>query len=63
MDSHVAHMRQSRNAYKVSMGNRPLGRPRRRWKYIKMDLKEVVCDSRNWFYLAQDREYRDQWCA
>jgi len=22
-------------------GKRPLGRPRRRWEYIKMDLREV----------------------
>ena len=45
-------------------GKRPLGRPRRRWKdNIKMDLNEVFCDSRNWFDLAQDREYRDNWWA
>ena len=46
---YVAHMKQSRNAYRVLMrkpeGNRPLGRPRRkREDSIKMDLKEVVCD-------------------
>ena len=33
---HVAHMKQSSNAYKVLMGksegNRPLGRPKRRWE-------------------------------
>ena len=28
---------------------RPLGRPRRRWEdNIKMDLREVSCDPRDW---------------
>ena len=58
---HVAHMKESRNAYRVLMGRpkgkRPLGRPRRRWEdNIKMDLKEVGCDVRNWMDLAQDRD-------
>ena len=40
---------------------RPLGRPRRRWEdNIKMDLREVGCDPRNWIALAADR---DQWRA
>ncbi|KAJ4428355.1 hypothetical protein ANN_24374 [Periplaneta americana] len=43
---HVARMGESRNAYGVLVGrpegNRPLGRPRRRWEdNIKMDLREV----------------------
>ena len=30
-------------------GKRPLGRPRRRWEdNIRMDLKEVGIDTRNW---------------
>ncbi|KAJ4426285.1 hypothetical protein ANN_27097 [Periplaneta americana] len=42
---HVAHMGESRNAYRVLVGGlegkRPLGRPRRRWEdNIKMDLRE-----------------------
>jgi hypothetical protein len=37
-------------------GKRPLGRPRRRWvHYIKMDLKEIGWDGRDWIELAQDR--------
>ena len=65
MARHVARMEQSRNAYKVLMGKpegkRPLGRPRRRWKdNIKMDLREVDCDPREWISLAEDR---DQWRA
>ncbi|KAJ4450653.1 hypothetical protein ANN_02082 [Periplaneta americana] len=62
---HVARMGESRNAYRVLVGRpegkRPLGRPRRRWEYnIKMDLREVGYDGRDWINLAQDR---DQWRA
>ena len=62
---HVARMEQSRNAYRVLVGkpegNRPLGRPRRRWEDdIKMDLREVGCDPGEWKDLAEDR---DQWRA
>ena len=35
---------------------RPLWRPRRRWEdNIKMNLKEVDCDPRDWIALAEDR--------
>ena len=37
-------------------GNRPLGRPRRRWEDIKMDLREVGCDSGDWIALVKDRD-------
>ncbi|KAJ4428144.1 hypothetical protein ANN_24158 [Periplaneta americana] len=62
---HVARMGDSRNAYRVLVGRpegkRPLGRPRRRWEdNIKMDLREVGYDGRDWINLAQDR---DQWRA
>ncbi|KAJ4436473.1 hypothetical protein ANN_16504 [Periplaneta americana] len=58
---HVAHMGESRNAYRVLVGRpqgkRPLGRPRRRWEdNIKMDLREVGYDDREWINLAQDRD-------
>ena len=34
-----------------------LVRPRRRWEDdIKMDLREVDCDPRQWIALAQDRD-------
>ncbi|KAJ4445815.1 hypothetical protein ANN_12500 [Periplaneta americana] len=57
---HVARMGESRNAYRVLVGRpegkRPLGRPRRRWEdNIKMDLREVGYDDRDWLNLAQDR--------
>ncbi|KAJ4425779.1 hypothetical protein ANN_27404 [Periplaneta americana] len=62
---HVARMGESRNAYRVLVGRpegkRPLGRPRRRWEdNIKMDLREVGYDDRDWINLPQDR---DQWRA
>ncbi|KAJ4445820.1 hypothetical protein ANN_12505 [Periplaneta americana] len=49
---HVAHMGESRNAYRVLAGRpekkRPLGRPRRRWEdNIKIDLREVGYDARD----------------
>ncbi|KAJ4429783.1 hypothetical protein ANN_21987 [Periplaneta americana] len=58
---HVARMDESRNAYRVLVGRpegiRPLGRPRRRWEdNIKMDLREVSYDGRDWINLAQDRD-------
>jgi hypothetical protein len=37
-------------------GNRPPGRPRRRWEdNIKMDRQEVGCEGMDWIELAQDR--------
>ncbi|KAJ4426768.1 hypothetical protein ANN_26567 [Periplaneta americana] len=62
---HVARMGESRNAYRVLVGRpegkRPLGRPRRRWEdNIKMDLRDMGYDDREWINLAQDR---DQWRA
>ena len=52
-------MEESRNAYRVFVGKpegkRPLGRPRFRWEdNIKMDLKKVGCEARNWLDLARD---------
>ena len=57
---HVAHMGEERVVHKVLVGKpegeRPLGRPRRRWEdNIKMDLQEVVGDCGEWMELAQDR--------
>ncbi|KAJ4432006.1 hypothetical protein ANN_20620 [Periplaneta americana] len=58
-------MAESRNAYRVLVerpeGKRPLGRPRRRWEdNIKMDLREVVYNDRDWINFDQDR---DEWQA
>jgi hypothetical protein len=37
-------------------GKRPLGRPRRRWEDIKMDLQEVGGGRGNWMEMAQDKD-------
>ncbi|KAJ4439968.1 hypothetical protein ANN_08099 [Periplaneta americana] len=58
-------MGESRNAYRVLVGRpegkRPLERPRHRWEdNIKMDLREVGYDDKEWINLVQDR---DRWRA
>ena len=58
---HVARIWEKRGVYMVLVvkpeGNRPLGRPRRRWEdNIKMDLQEMGCGIMDWIELAQDRE-------
>ena len=59
----MARMGERRGVHKVLVGkpegNRPLGRPRRRWEgNIKMDLQEVGRGCGDWMELAQDR---DRW--
>jgi hypothetical protein len=53
-----------RNAYNIWVekpeGKRPLGRSRRRWEDILMDLREIGWENVNWIVLGQDR---DQWRA
>jgi hypothetical protein len=50
-------MGETRNAYRIFMGKpegkRPVGKPRRRWvDNIKMDLREIGWDGRDWIELA-----------
>jgi hypothetical protein len=53
-------MGEERNVYRVLMGEpegeRPLGRPRRRWKHgMRMYLRNIGWGSVEWIQLAQDR--------
>ncbi|KAJ4427445.1 hypothetical protein ANN_25068 [Periplaneta americana] len=62
---YVARMGEFRNAFRMIVGRAEgkirFGRPRRRWEdNIKMDLREVGYDGRDWINLAQDR---DRWRA
>ena len=39
-------------------GKRPLGRPRRRWEdNVRMDLRKIGINMRNWVDSAQDEDY------
>jgi hypothetical protein len=54
---HVAKMEEGRSAFNVIGGTptrkRPLGRPSRRWEdSIRMDLKEIGINTRNWRVLV-----------
>jgi hypothetical protein len=58
---HVAQMGEKRNAYRLLVGKRPLGRSRRRWvDNIRMDFVEVGWGDVDCIDLAQDR---DRWRA
>ena len=59
---YVARMEEGKSAFKIlagkPAGNRRLRRPRRRWEEnIRLDLKEIGINTRNWVDLAQDRDY------
>ena len=50
---HVVRMEEARSAFKIltdtPIGKRPLGRRRCRWEdNIRMDLKEICINTRNW---------------
>jgi hypothetical protein len=62
---HVARMGGGRGVSRVLVGKpegqRPLGRPRRRWEdNIKADLQEGGCGGMDWIEMAQNR---DRWWA
>ena len=59
---HVAKMEEGRSAFKIftgtPTGKRPLERPRRTWEdNIRLDLKEMGINTRNWVDTVQDRDY------
>ena len=55
---HVARMEEGRSPFKmligIPTGNRPLGRPRRRWED---NIREIGINAGNWVDSAQDRNY------
>ena len=55
----VACMGDGKGAYSVLVekpeGEKPLGRPGRRWENIKIGLQEVECGGMDWIFLAQNR--------
>ena len=56
MAGHLARMEEGRSTFK--RGKRSLERHRRRWEEnIRIDLKEIYINTRNWVDSAQDREY------
>ena len=59
---YLACMGERTGAYRVLVGKPegkiPLGRPRRRWEDIKMDLQEVGCEGRDWIDLAHNTNRR-----
>ena len=46
------------NAPGKPIGKKPLGRPMHRWEgNIRMGLKEIYINTRNWVDLTQDKVY------
>jgi hypothetical protein len=59
---HVAIMEEGRSAFKMltgtPAGKRLLRMPRRRWEdNIRIDLKKIGINTRNWVDSAQDMDY------
>ena len=54
----VVRMEEGRSFFKILTGKIPLVRPRRRCEVnIRMDLKEIGINTRNWVVSVQDRDY------
>ena len=55
---HVARMEEGRSAFKILTRKPTEKRPRCRWEdNIRMDLKEIGINMRNWINSNQDRDY------
>jgi hypothetical protein len=60
-NSILSYIEQTKGTYRVLVGileqKRPLGRAKHRWEdNIKMDLKEIKWEGKNWIELAQGRD-------
>ena len=50
-------MERGRSAFKILTGT-SIGRPRHRWEdNIRMNLREIGLNAKNWVHSAQDRDY------
>jgi hypothetical protein len=59
MSGDCSKNRENRNAYRLLVGRRPIGRPRHRWVdniKVLVDLSVIGWDGMDWICLAQDRE-------
>ena len=59
---HVVRMEEGRSVFNIltgtATGNRFSGRPRHRWEdNIRMDLKEIGINTKNWVDSARDMDY------
>ena len=59
---YLATIEEGRNAFKILTGKstekRSRGRPRHRWDdRIRMELKEIDVNTKNWINLTQNRDY------
>ena len=55
---YVARMEEGRSIFKILTVKRPLRMHRCSWEgKFRMDLKEIVINTRNWFDSVQDRHY------
>ena len=59
---HFARMEEGRASFNILIGKptgkRPLGRPRHKWEdNIRIDLREIGFNTRNWVDSAQGRYY------
>ena len=58
---HTIRMKEGRGALKIltgkPAGKRSLWKPALRWDNIRIDLKEIGVNTRNWVDLVQDKDY------
>ena len=62
MDRSCSQMEEGMSAFKILTGKPtgkiPLGRTRHRWENtIRMDLKEIGINTRNWVISSRDKDY------
>jgi hypothetical protein len=55
---HVALMGEIRNSYNILIGKHEWKRPLGRFRYIRMNVREIRREGVDWMHLAHDR---DKW--